>query len=557
MTTTDITTTQQIEELEKALAELKNIEKRSESTRRGGDTSDEDSGQSKKSPEYQIEKSIQYVKSSYDVIVGEDGRLYWGEKGTHVMRSGDDELKERIGLFALDGMSLTLKTVRDDALAYIRHEARREIEEGMKQPYTFTPRVMTSKDGSVWIDTGRGHHHSTVTTDKALGFIKVSPDGSWTMNAKPNEDVFFYRNSFIGQLDVEKDDITGITKLFEHINVPRDMIGNIVAFIVNGVVVPDGDQPVLYIQGQQGSGKTTTGERIKQIFFPTVGLGQEEAKAGLPESISDMNALLRQDACPFYDNITGLAVQMSDAICRIATGAAFASRKLYTDGDLAQSKYRRPQIITSVDQITMRADLQTRCVFIDPPKLQNEGKYQLGSVMRRKWYEDLPKIRGAFLTLAAEVLKRRAEKMHEGYTATTRMADFELTSVICDEILKESGILEDGYDSVQARADASSSLRTAAIPAVLDFLINHDDIEDIEDMKAAEILNLLRTEAKSVGHPTDYFPKSARGLSPILNDNWDVIEDNFDAEKRVDTRSRQLFYTLHRKNANSHNETRI
>lgn len=502
----------------------------------------------------QFERAIKYLYESFDFIMGEDGQLYWGDKGTHVMTSDHETLKNKVGVYAQPGTITTSKSIREDALFFVEDGLAKDVDNKKSTTYSFQPRVLKGEDDCIWIDSGQGSYNSTAPG--TAGFIKITPEGEWEINAQPTEYVYFYRNSNVGPLEVSKEGhITGIEEFFQHVNVPEEMKGNVVAFIINAIISPDADQPLLFIQGQQGNGKTTTSERIKQIFFPTVGIGQEESKAGLPDSISDLNALLKQDGLPFYDNITGISLAMSDAICRVATGAGFSTRKLYSDSDLAQSKYRRPQIMTSVDQITMRPDLQTRTVFIDPPKLrENGGHYQLGSVMKQQWFDALPGIRASFLTLAAEVLKRKNDKLleakEEGKTLqfTTRLSDFEFTSMVCDEILIEEDVFPEGYDSVAARAQAQSELRQASVPSVIDFLINCDEIQVIKSMKAGDLLDEIRSIAKDKGTPTDYFPRSGRGLTPALNDNMEVLKEYFDVKIEISSRNKQKFFSLTRKN---------
>lgn len=514
-------------------------------------------GQEANNQQVQFENAVKYLYENFDFVMGEEGQMYWGEKNSHVMTADHETLRNKIGVYAQPGTTTTHKTVREDAVFYVKDDLARDVDNKVSKTFSFQPRVLKDEEGNVWIDTGQGSYNSTA--QGTSGFVKISSDGTWEMNAKPTQDVYFYRNANVGPLEIsDEGHISGVKDFFTHTNIPEEMKGNIVAFIIHSIVSPDADQPLLFIQGQQGNGKTTSAERIKQIFFPTVGIGQEEAKAGLPDSISDLNAILKQDGLPFYDNITGLPLAMSDAICRVATGSGFSTRKLYSDADLAQSKYRRPQIMTSVDTITMRPDLQTRAVFIDPPKLrQDGGHYQLGSVMKNAWYRDLPQIRAAFLSLASEVLKRKTSKIaqaeEEGKSLkfTTRLSDFEFTSMVCDEILIENEVFPEGYDSVAAREQSQRELRQASVPAVIDFLINCDDIQEIKHAKAGDLLDEIRSIAKDRGTPTDFFPRSGRGLTPALNDNMEVLEEHFDVEIEISSRNKQKFFSLSRKDLDS------
>ena len=61
-----------------------------------------------------------------------------------------------------------------------------------------------------------------------------------------------------------------------------------------------------------------------------------------------------------YDNLSTIPEYMADAFCRIATGGGFSTRKLYSGRDQETFPASRPQLLTGIDDLAVRADLRER-----------------------------------------------------------------------------------------------------------------------------------------------------------------------------------------------------
>src|SRR5215510_14126444 len=58
-----------------------------------------------------------------------------------------------------------------------------------------------------------------------------------------------------------------------------------------------------------------------------------------------------------FDNLSGLPHALSDAFCRLATGASFGLRQLYTDADEVLFQAARPILLNGIDDVIGRSDL--------------------------------------------------------------------------------------------------------------------------------------------------------------------------------------------------------
>jgi hypothetical protein len=65
-----------------------------------------------------------------------------------------------------------------------------------------------------------------------------------------------------------------------------------------------------------------------------------------------------------YDNVSKISGDLSDALCRVATGGGIAKRTLYTDTDVTVVKVKRPVIINSIIDVVTRSDLADRLMLL-------------------------------------------------------------------------------------------------------------------------------------------------------------------------------------------------
>jgi hypothetical protein len=102
-------------------------------------------------------------------------------------------------------------------------------------------------------------------------------------------------------------------------------------------------KPIMAIRGGEGSAKSTFVEILRRLIDP-----HDPPYTALPRTEIKLRSTAAEAYCQAYDNISGLTVSMSDALCRFVT-----------DGS------NQPVIINGISEIITRPDLADRCVFID------------------------------------------------------------------------------------------------------------------------------------------------------------------------------------------------
>lgn len=182
--------------------------------------------------------------------------------------------------------------------------------------------------------------------------------------------------------------------------------------------------PVLVLLGEAGSAKSTTGRLLRSLIDPA-----EPADRTRPRDERDLAIAAKNGWVCSFDNLSGLSDLMSDALCRLSTGAGFATRELHTDTDEVLIAVLRPVMANGIDDLLHRGDLADRALRVELPVIPPGERRTLDDVLRR--YEAIrPRVLGAICDGACGALARLAES----YVADLpRMADFTLWGVAAEE----------------------------------------------------------------------------------------------------------------------------
>ena len=135
------------------------------------------------------------------------------------------------------------------------------------------------------------------------------------------------------------------------------------------------------------------------------------------------------------DNLSDIPPWLSDSLCRASTGDGDVRRRLYTDGDYAVFAFRRCIIFNGIDVGALATDLADRTLplTLDPiPESDRKDEKTFWS----DWDTAHPKLLGAILSLASDVLRRLPEISLE---KTPRMADYAQVLAAVDASSAPSG----------------------------------------------------------------------------------------------------------------------
>jgi hypothetical protein len=208
-----------------------------------------------------------------------------------------------------------------------------------------------------------------------------------------------------------------------------------------------------------------------------------------------------------YDNLSHLTAQHSDALCRLATGGSFVTRKLYTDGDEAIFEATRPVILNGIEEVVIREDLVDRSVFLHLPTLSPTQRREEKQV----WcaFEDArPRILGALLDAVSGALRNRDTVM---LTEHPRMADFAVWSCAAAPVLGSTA--EQFLQAYTHNIQSANDLVLDACP-VAQAVLKLMEHQHVWEGTATQLLSVLTPLLEGI--PAHERPRSAQTLSNAL-----------------------------------------
>src|SRR6516162_8250631 len=191
--------------------------------------------------------------------------------------------------------------------------------------------------------------------DERWRTVEITPNG-WRVVAAPP--VRFRRPAGLLPLPVPESGAS-IEDLASFLNLPnRDGFVLVVAWLL-AALRAGGPYPLLAIAGEQGSAKTVLSKLLKALIDPNLApvrcLAREERDLVIAANNSHLLA---------FDNLSGLPHTLSDAFCRLTTGASFGLRQLYTDQDEVLFRAARPILFNGIEDVISRPDLADRAIFL-------------------------------------------------------------------------------------------------------------------------------------------------------------------------------------------------
>jgi hypothetical protein len=201
-----------------------------------------------------------------------------------------------------------------------------------------------------------------------------------------------------------------------------------------------GPYPVLALMGEQGSAKTSFATILRSLVDPNTA-----ALRSFPREDRDLFIAASNGWIVGYDNVSRIPSWLSDALCRLATGGGFSTRKLYTDDEEQLFNAQRPVVLNGIEDFVNRPDLADRTTFLtlDPiPEDRRKADQALQSELERM----RPQILGALLNLMVVGLQRLPRTK---LARLPRMADFALWGTACE---RQPGGFMRAYEGNRAAA---------------------------------------------------------------------------------------------------------
>lgn len=355
-----------------------------------------------------------------------------------------------------------------------------------------------------------GEHEGALYLDLAddkWGVVEIGPTG-WHVIAASEAPVRFIRRRGMRSLPepVKGGQISELRPLI-NVGTDQDTWVLIVAWLV-GSLHPIGPYPILSLSGEQGAAKSTTARILRALIDP-----QEAELRAAPKDERDLMIAASNSLVIALDNLSGIPQSLSDALCRLATGAGFATRQLFTDREEAIIRVARPIIVTGIDDSGRQSDLMDRSIQVTLPPVSD----RLRKEERELWNDFRAahgRILGALLD-AVSLALANSQKVH--LPALPRMADFTKWVVAAEPALGfPIGSFLAAYNVNRDSAHADT-LERPPVPELISLLEGQAD--QFWSGTSSQLLKALNSLVASTGtdpvHRRDW-PKSAEALGRML-----------------------------------------
>ncbi|NEU14859.1 bifunctional DNA primase/polymerase [Methylobacterium sp. BTF04] len=217
-----------------------------------------------------------------------------------------------------------------------------------------------------------------------------------------------------GMLELPKPTSGGDLRQFQKLlGLSEDTYILALAFLLNALR-PGGPYLCLLVEGEQGSGKSFLSSVLRKLIDPN-----QAEKVRLPENERDLMVMADALFLLVFDNSSGMSANVSDALCSLATGGGYVSRKLYTDGELYMTNATRPFIINGISDVATKSDLIERVIPVEMRRMEDEAR-RTEAEMNDEIEIILPGLLGALYTAVACAVKNENQTV---VSNNIRMAD--------------------------------------------------------------------------------------------------------------------------------------
>lgn len=225
--------------------------------------------------------------------------------------------------------------------------------------------------------------------------VEVTPAGWRVLEKSP---VFFLRGADMAP-QVEPVRGGAVSDLARLVNVAPDEFPLLVAFLLDAL---KGHKPYLFasIHGPQGTGKSWVLHAVKSLLDPS----RLANGLAVPKAEADLHVLARHRYLLDFDNVSRIPAGMSDALCRLSTGAGAATRTLYTNGDETVFGGANPCLFNGIPDFVERADLQGRTVSLSLPRITDAAR-RAEADLGGEFARSRPRILGALFDVVAVGLR--------------------------------------------------------------------------------------------------------------------------------------------------------
>lgn len=293
----------------------------------------------------------------------------------------------------------------------------------------------------------------------------------------------------------------------KYLNVnPIDMVLVVawITYVLAHPKVPTSKYPILVLQGNEGSGKSSLCKNVLIRIIDPSALGVQV----FPQSAKDL-AIAGQNAHVLcFDNLRSFKPNMADMLCIAATGGTITTRQLYTDADQQAIPLHVALVLNGICQFIDQPDLAQRCLPIHLTPLE-AAKRKSEDAFVAEFETELPAIMRGLFNLISAIF---AHLPNAEVTNPERMLDFVRWLAAFE---KAEGVRVGTYQAIYSHTLRQGQLDTLMdnplAAAIIEFMDEHKG--GVWSDRPSELLSLL---SRKVGRGTQFsrdWPQNPIALS--------------------------------------------
>jgi hypothetical protein len=306
----------------------------------------------------------------------------------------------------------------------------------------------------------------------------------------------------------------------------------LVAWLV-AAMRPTGPFPVLAINGEQGSAKSSTTRLLKMLIDPTSASIRQP-----PQNGRDLVASARNSWVLAFDNLSEVQGWLSDALCCLSTGGGYSCREMYANGEEFIFEGQRPLILNGIPSVVGRPDLADRCLSISLKAIP-EDRRRPESELKEVFRDKAPIILGALCNAVSGAMRALPSIKLE---RLPRMADFALWATAAEYTLGwEPGDFMAAYSGNRA-GTVESAIDNDPIASAVRSLVEHHDWEGTATDLMTALADLTPSSVVNGRYwPTHYKIRDRlnRAAGPLRNMGIEI-----DTELRANNRNRDKIISI-------------
>ena len=293
-----------------------------------------------------------------------------------------------------------------------------------------------------------------------------------------------------------------LSKLWQYINIPAALHVLLMTWLIE-CYRTDTPFPPLELSGEQGSAKSTTQRKLRDLIDPN-----QVALRGRPKTVEDIYIAAANNWIVSLENLSNLTPEQQDAFCTLATGGGHAARELYTNGDEYVLETKRPVIMNGINQVATQPDLIERTISIEAPTIAASDRLDEQTITT-KWELDYATVFTGVLDLFSKSLEILPTVVLD---KKYRMADFQLLGEAVTQAMGHGvGHFTNVYGA-SVSDGIGRSMETYGLANAMQLFMAERDYKQWEGTFLA-----LKAELENLyGIDKSNWPKSPRGLAGQL-----------------------------------------